>query len=129
MAHLCVIFALQAPLWLVFENYDPLGDVIIAIYKAGDDLRQDIATIGLIRAMSDVSLTQQFLAYRVVSRTHLPVPSLQLHLQLWNGAGLSLPTQCYLVVGTGNESGMIEVVRDSKTLSSIQAVRGCTFRV
>jgi phosphatidylinositol-4,5-bisphosphate 3-kinase len=29
------------PLWLVFENVDPLGDSIYAILKSGDDLRQD----------------------------------------------------------------------------------------
>ena len=29
------------PLWLVFENVDPIGDSIYAILKSGDDLRQD----------------------------------------------------------------------------------------
>lgn len=42
------------PLWLVLENVDPIGEQIYAIYKAGDDLRQDQLTLRMISIMDKV---------------------------------------------------------------------------
>ncbi|PSN34153.1 hypothetical protein C0J52_10044 [Blattella germanica] len=39
------------PLWIVFENDDPYGDDIYIIFKNGDDLRQDMLTLQMIRIM------------------------------------------------------------------------------
>jgi hypothetical protein len=39
------------PLWIVFENDDPYGDDIYMIFKNGDDLRQDMLTLQMIRIM------------------------------------------------------------------------------
>jgi phosphatidylinositol-4,5-bisphosphate 3-kinase len=39
------------PLWIVFDNDDPHGDDIYIIYKNGDDLRQDMLTLQMIRIM------------------------------------------------------------------------------
>ncbi|CAG2056381.1 unnamed protein product, partial [Timema podura] len=39
------------PLWIVFENDDPYGDDIFIIFKNGDDLRQDMLTLQMIRIM------------------------------------------------------------------------------
>ena len=39
------------PLWIVFENDDSYGDDIYVIFKNGDDLRQDMLTLQMIRIM------------------------------------------------------------------------------
>jgi microsomal dipeptidase-like Zn-dependent dipeptidase len=36
-----VMSSAKLPLWLVFENADPLGEDVMVMFKAGDDLRQD----------------------------------------------------------------------------------------
>lgn len=41
----------MAPLWLVFENGDSHGKNIYLLYKYGDDLRQDMLTLQMIRVM------------------------------------------------------------------------------
>jgi len=44
----------KVPLWLVFNNHDKLAAPIYVIFKAGDDLRQDILTLQLLRIMDKV---------------------------------------------------------------------------
>lgn len=39
------------PLWLVFNNSDPHGKDIYLLYKKGDDIRQDMLTLQMIRIM------------------------------------------------------------------------------
>lgn len=41
----------MAPLWLVFENGDSHGKKIYLLYKYGDDLRQDMLTLQMIKIM------------------------------------------------------------------------------
>ena len=42
------------PLWIVFENSDIHGDDIYVIFKNGDDLRQDMLTLQMLRVMDRI---------------------------------------------------------------------------
>jgi phosphatidylinositol kinase/protein kinase (PI-3 family) len=44
----------KVPLWLVWKNAEPIGKPILVIFKAGDDLRQDLLTLQMIRIMDKV---------------------------------------------------------------------------
>jgi phosphatidylinositol kinase/protein kinase (PI-3 family) len=81
-----------APLWLVFENTDPMGSPIQVIFKTGDDLRQDILTLQMLREMD----------------------------RIWKGEGLDLQLTVYGCVATGPQDGMIQVVPNSTTTGRIQ---------
>ena len=39
----------KKPLWLVFENAEPGGEKVLAMFKAGDDLRQDCVTLQILQ--------------------------------------------------------------------------------
>lgn len=39
------------PLWIVFENWDKYGEEVFVIFKNGDDLRQDMLTLQMLRIM------------------------------------------------------------------------------
>lgn len=39
------------PLWLVFDNHNSFGNDISIILKNGDDLRQDMLTLQMIKIM------------------------------------------------------------------------------
>jgi phosphatidylinositol kinase/protein kinase (PI-3 family) len=82
----------KRPLWLVLVNSDPLGDDIYIIFKKGDDLRQDIVTLQLFKCMND----------------------------LWKRESYKTKMCLYNVISTGYYCGVIEVVRNSKTLADIQ---------
>jgi hypothetical protein len=81
----------MAPLWVSFENLDPDGEKILVIFKAGDDLRQDLMTLQMIRIMD----------------------------QIWMEDGLDLRLKPYGCTGTGNEVGMIEIVKNADTTARI----------
>ena len=81
----------KLPLWLVMENRDPLGQPIVVIFKSGDDLRQDMLTLQILRIMD----------------------------QLWKEEGLNLQLTPYGCISTGDEVGMIEVVLNSSTCAAI----------
>jgi hypothetical protein len=85
----------KLPLWLVFTNASG-GDDVYIIFKAGDDLRQDMLTLQMIRLMD----------------------------KLWSGDNLDLQMSPYGCVATGDEIGMIEVVLNSETTAKITAAAG-----
>jgi len=87
----------MVPLWLVFKNADPHGSPIVILFKSGDDLRQDILTLQLIRVMD----------------------------KIWLSNGLDMRLRPYSVIATGVNDrglgvGMLEIVLSSETTSSIQ---------
>lgn len=84
------------PLWVVFENEDPFGEDIFFIFKYGDDLRQDMLTLQMIRIMD----------------------------RLWKQAGLDLKMNPYGCISTGNKVGLIEVVLNADTIANIQKEKG-----
>ncbi|MES1910793.1 MAG: hypothetical protein MHM6MM_003325 [Cercozoa sp. M6MM] len=94
----------MAPLWLVFNNADKAGPRPYVIFKSGDDLRQDILTLQLLKVMDD----------------------------RWLSEGLDMRMKPYNVIATGVNAagkgvGMIEVVLNSVTTSHIQHANGGAF--
>jgi len=87
----------MVPLWLVFNNADSDGDPHVVMFKSGDDLRQDLLTLQLLRVMD----------------------------KLWLSRDLDMRLTPYKCIATGiNEAGegvgMIEIVLGSQTTSGIQ---------
>ncbi len=81
----------QAPLWLVFENYDTYSKDIKVLFKSGDDVRQDLLTLQIMDSMN----------------------------QLWLISGYSMRFRIYSVVPTGVTTGFIEIVTDSRTFNDL----------
>ena len=86
----------KKPLWLTFENADPLGSPIVVMLKCGDDLRMDMVTLQLFKAMQT----------------------------LWSENGLNLKMSLYKVLCTGNQEGMLEMVTNAETLANIHVQEG-----
>ncbi|XP_059519789.1 phosphatidylinositol 4,5-bisphosphate 3-kinase catalytic subunit beta isoform isoform X2 [Myotis daubentonii] len=80
------------PLWLVYNNKVFGEDSVGVIFKNGDDLRQDMLTLQMLRLMD----------------------------LLWKEAGLDLRLLPYGCLATGDRSGLIEVVSTSETIADIQ---------
>ncbi|XP_071445759.1 phosphatidylinositol 4,5-bisphosphate 3-kinase catalytic subunit delta isoform [Hetaerina americana] len=86
----------KRPLWIVFENDDQHADDIYVIFKNGDDLRQDMLTLQMIRIMD----------------------------KLWKNEGLDLRMNPYGCISTDHRLGMIEVVLHAETIANIQKEKG-----
>ncbi|XP_013182174.1 PREDICTED: phosphatidylinositol 4,5-bisphosphate 3-kinase catalytic subunit delta isoform [Papilio xuthus] len=80
------------PLMLEFENVDPTGADIRIILKIGDDLRQDMFTLQMLRIMD----------------------------RLWKNAGYDFRLNPYNCISMEYAVGMIEVVDDAETVANIQ---------
>nr|XP_006130827.1 phosphatidylinositol 4,5-bisphosphate 3-kinase catalytic subunit beta isoform isoform X3 [Pelodiscus sinensis] len=80
------------PLWIVYNNKMFGGDLVGIIFKNGDDLRQDMLTLQILRLMD----------------------------LLWKEAGLDLRMLPYGCLATGDHSGLIEAVSSSETIADIQ---------
>ncbi|XP_053308041.1 phosphatidylinositol 4,5-bisphosphate 3-kinase catalytic subunit delta isoform [Spea bombifrons] len=80
------------PLWIVYNNEMSGGSRIGIMFKNGDDLRQDMLTLQMIRLMDF----------------------------LWKREGLDLRVTPYGCLSTGDKTGLIEVVMRSDTIANIQ---------
>jgi len=92
----------KAPLWLSFTALDRFGGVhgVDAMYKYGDDLRQDILALQLIAVMD------------------------ALWMELDDGEDLDLKLRAYRVIPTGSCQGMIELVLGAQTTNDIHTKHG-----
>jgi phosphatidylinositol-4,5-bisphosphate 3-kinase len=91
----------MVPLWLVFKNADETAPPIFIMFKSGDDLRQDILTLQILRMMD----------------------------RLWLAEGLNMKLRPYKCIATGVNDhgegvGLIEIVLNSDTTSGIQLKYG-----
>lgn len=84
------------PLWVVFDNYDMHGEDIYVIFKNGDDLRQDMLTLQMLRVMD----------------------------RIWKSHGLDFRMNPYNCISTESRLGMIEVVLNAETIANIQKDKG-----
>uniref|UniRef100_A0A671VUJ5 phosphatidylinositol-4,5-bisphosphate 3-kinase n=1 Tax=Sparus aurata TaxID=8175 RepID=A0A671VUJ5_SPAAU len=80
------------PLWIVYNNKLLGGDTLGIIFKNGDDLRQDMLTLQILRLMD----------------------------RLWKEANLDLRIVPYGCLATGDRAGLIEVVSSADTIANIQ---------
>uniref|UniRef100_A0A3Q3A7S7 Phosphatidylinositol-4-phosphate 3-kinase, catalytic subunit type 2 beta n=1 Tax=Kryptolebias marmoratus TaxID=37003 RepID=A0A3Q3A7S7_KRYMA len=95
----CSFFNSNAvPLRLSFQNLDPLGDHINVIFKSGDDLRQDMLTLQMIRIMN----------------------------KIWIQEGLDMRMVIFKCFSTGRGRGMVEMIPHADTLRKIQVEHGVT---
>ena len=76
-----------APIRLAFLNAEATGSPIRVMFKVGDDLRQDLLTLQLLRIMD----------------------------KLWRAEGLDLFLTTFLCLPTGPDEGFIELV-EAETL-------------
>jgi len=97
-----VMDSAKKPLWLVWNNPDPLADKLkgyersAIIFKNGDDLRQDMLTLQVITIMDSI----------------------------WHREGMDLRMMPYNCLATGSQVGMIEVVMNATTVHQVQKKAG-----
>ncbi|XP_022227951.2 phosphatidylinositol 4,5-bisphosphate 3-kinase catalytic subunit delta isoform [Drosophila obscura] len=84
------------PLWVVFENADLNSNDVYIIFKNGDDLRQDMLTLQMLRVMD----------------------------KLWKRDGMDFRMNIYNCISMEQRLGMIEVVRHAETIANIQKEKG-----
>lgn len=90
-----VMASKKKPLWLEFKCADPTvlsNETIGIIFKHGDDLRQDMLILQILRIMESI----------------------------WEAESLDLCLLPYGCISTGDKIGMIEIVKDATTIAQIQ---------
>uniref|UniRef100_A0A8C5QNM3 Phosphatidylinositol 4-phosphate 3-kinase C2 domain-containing subunit alpha n=1 Tax=Leptobrachium leishanense TaxID=445787 RepID=A0A8C5QNM3_9ANUR len=95
----CSFFNSNAlPLKITLVNADPHGEEINSMFKVGEDLRQDMLALQMIKIMD----------------------------KLWLQEGLDLRMVLFKCLSTGKDQGMVELVPSSDTLRKIQVEYGVT---
>ncbi|XP_021119514.1 phosphatidylinositol 4-phosphate 3-kinase C2 domain-containing subunit alpha isoform X2 [Heterocephalus glaber] len=95
----CSFFSSNAvPLKVTMVNADPMGEEINVMFKVGEDLRQDMLALQMIKIMD----------------------------KIWLKEGLDLRMVIFRCLSTGRDRGMVELVPASDTLRKIQVEYGVT---
>ncbi|KAK2151241.1 hypothetical protein LSH36_371g03029 [Paralvinella palmiformis] len=80
------------PLWMVWSPPENMAEPQFVLFKKGDDLRQDMLTLQILRVMDDI----------------------------WKQEGLDLRLNVYKCMSTGHNEGMIGIVTKANTIANIQ---------
>ncbi|XP_071972761.1 phosphatidylinositol 4-phosphate 3-kinase C2 domain-containing subunit alpha [Engystomops pustulosus] len=86
------------PLRVAMVNTDPMGEEIQSMFKVGEDLRQDMLALQMIKIMD----------------------------KLWLQEGLDMRMVIFKCLSTGTDRGLVELVLSSETLRKIQVEFGLT---
>ncbi|XP_075694338.1 phosphatidylinositol 4-phosphate 3-kinase C2 domain-containing subunit alpha isoform X2 [Rhinoderma darwinii] len=95
----CSFFNSNAvPLKVAMANTDPRGEEINSMFKVGEDLRQDMLALQMIKIMD----------------------------KLWLQEGLDMRMVIFKCLSTGRDRGLVELVLSSETLRKVQVEYGMT---